>query len=73
MLVAAANTQHYLWYQNGGFPYAFLGSFLFVMSDLCIHIVLYVSNHFLADRLILPLYYVAQLLIVSSAHSLESI
>lgn len=73
MLVAAANTQHYLWYRDAGFPYAFLGSFLFVMSDLCIHIVLYVSNHKLADRMILPLYYVAQLMIVLSAHSLDTI
>jgi len=73
MLLAAANAQHYMGYLEGGFPFAFVGAFLFVLSDLCIHWRVYVQpDLYLVDQLILPLYYVAQLFILSSAPQLAA-
>jgi len=76
MFVASINADHHLWMmlKHGMFPYAFLGSFLFLLSDLCIHWVIYVDsdNHFL-DKMILPLYYTGQLLICQAAIGMASL
>ena len=74
MMLAAANAQHFFWYEaGGGFPFAFLGGFCFVLSDFCVHWSIYVQpNQKIFDKLILPLYYVSQLFIVSSAPALAA-
>ena len=75
MFVAAVNAQHYIWTATvTNFPFAFAGSFLFVLSDLCIHWSIYVDPaNQLAERMILPLYYVGQLFIMQSAGSLGAL
>ena len=75
MLLAAANAQHYFWFgfvnSPSGFPFAFLGAFAFVLSDLAVHWVVYVQrDHKGFDKIILPLYYMGQLFIVASAPEL---
>lgn len=70
MFVASANADHYLWTigTRAAFPYCFLGALLFVLSDLCIHWVVYVDqDNKVMDKLILPLYYTGQMLICQSA------
>ncbi len=72
MLVAAGNAQHLLLSTlPPHFPFALVGAFLFVISDLCIHWMVYVRpNDKLVQSLVLPTYYVAQLLILKSSDQL---
>jgi hypothetical protein len=69
MLLAAANAQHYLLVTGPAqFPFALVGAFLFVFSDLLVHWIMYVRPHDrLVESFILPTYFVAQLFILRSS------